>query len=116
MTDKTKTLTAGGVMLAAQTVVAWAAWLSAWCMARNWSEGLDSVALPLPTDIALRHALVIPTVSAILTVIVVALALRRGHAETQWLLSVAVAEILALALFAVAITMPALTITYRMGP
>ena len=30
--------------------------------------------------------------------------------------SVAVAEIVALALFAVAITMPALTITYRMGP
>lgn len=116
MTDKAKTLAAGGVMLAVQAVVAWAAWLSAWCMARNWSEGLGSVALPLPTDIALRHALVIPTVSAILTVIVVVLALQRGYTVTQWLLSVAVAEIVALALFAVAITMPALTITYRMGP
>ncbi len=85
-------------------------------MARHWTEALGSVALPRPTDLALRHPLVIPAAVAILVVIVVFVALRRGHAATQWLLSLAVAEIVALALFAVAITMPALTITYRLGP
>ena len=116
MTEKTKTLVAGGIMLLAQGVVAWAVWLSAWCMARNWSEGLGSVALPLPTDIALRHGQVIPIMAAVLTAFAVAGALRHGDAATHWLLSVAVVEIVALSLFAVAIVMPALTITYRLGP
>ena len=40
-------------MCAAQAPVAWATWHSAWCMARNWTEALGSVALPRPTDLGL---------------------------------------------------------------
>lgn len=103
-------------MCATQALVAWATWLSAWCMARNWTEGLDNVALPRPTDLALRYPVVIPGAAAILTVISVIVALRRERAAIQWLLLLAVVEIVALALFAVAITMPPLTITYRLDP
>ena len=60
MNENTRAIVAGAIMLLAQGVVAWAVWLSAWCMARNWSEGLGSVAMPLPTDIALRPYGVVP--------------------------------------------------------
>jgi hypothetical protein len=116
MNEKTRTIVAGAIMLLAQGVVAWAVWLSAWCMARNWSEGLGSVALPLPTDIALRHGQAIPIVAAAFTVITVCAALRRKGSPVAWLLSISLAEILALSLFVVAITMPALTITYSLAP
>ena len=116
MTEKPKTLILGTVIFLAQAVIAWAVWLSAWCMARNWSEGLAGVALPVPTDIALRHGQAIPIVATILTVAIIAVALRRNNAAAHWLIMVAVLELLALAVFAVAITIPALTITYRLAP
>ena len=116
MTEKIKTLISGGIMLAAQGVVAWAVWISSWCMSHNWSEVLGAVALPWPTDLALRYGAAIPIATAIFTVIAVVIAMRRNRAASAGLLSAAVLEIIALSIFTFAIAMPALTITYRLGP
>ena len=84
-------------------------------MSHNWAEVLGAVALPWPTDLALRYGAAIPIATAILTVITVGIAMRRDRAASAWLLSVAVLEIIALCIFIFAIAMPALTITYRLG-
>lgn len=102
-------------MLAVQALAAWAMFIAAWCMGRNWTEVIGGN-VPRLTDLALHYPVVIPAGAAILAVIVVFVALRRGRPATEWFLALAVAEIIALALFAVAISMPALAITYRLGP
>ncbi len=115
MTEKTKTLVAGTVMLLVQVIVAWAVWLSTWCMARGLAD-IGCVTLPCPADIALRHGQTIPIVAALLTIIAVVFALKHRDAVTRWLLPIAVFELIALSVFVAAITMPALTITHALGP
>lgn len=117
MTERTKGMLWCGVMLVVQTVVAWAVFLSSWCMRRIWSEILlGGEPLPAGTGVALALGYAIPSFGAIACAAVLTLVLlRRDIRAADWLMVTAVVEIIAMALFAVGVTEPAMFMTSRLG-
>ena len=116
MTERNKGLLMCVILLGVQAVVARAVFLASWCMERNWAATLDGAVLPRGTSAAINGGFAIPTMGAIACIAVLAAILRRRQIRVErWLLAIAVAEVLAISLFAVGITEPALFITYRLG-
>ena len=114
MTEKNRVIAMGLVLLAIQALVGWSVFLSIAWMKENWSS-LTGDNVPDWTHWALAYGLAIPLLAVAATVVVLAVLLWRDCRVGNWLLSIAIVEIVALSLFAASITCPAATIMYRVS-
>jgi len=86
-------------------------YISSWAMRQNWKEmGLPT--LPPATTLSLDYGLLIPVASAFYF----AVAVIKPKLITRFGLWVLVTELVLLAGYMVGITMPTMSITYRLGP
>jgi hypothetical protein len=85
-------------------------------MQRNWAYLLGDKPLPEWTVLALKLGPIIPAFGMLVTIAVVVAVLRyKNIGSTHWLCEVLMIEIIAFALYAIGITMPAMLITYSIG-
>jgi hypothetical protein len=117
MTERTRGIVMCAAMLGVQALVTWAVFVASWCMKRNWTELLGREPLPVRTVLAFRLGYAIPVLATVGCAVVLArLVMRRAIRTGDWLMAIALAEIIVIGFFTVGITEPAMFITYSMGP
>ena len=109
---KIRPLIPTALLLLAQVPIAWAVFLAMGCAKTNWAETLGGAELPLGTTLALGFGLVVPIVAALASVLVGATALSKQSSCLGWLFGTAVCEAVLLALLALGLVQPVLTITW----
>jgi hypothetical protein len=116
MTERNKLMLMCGAMIGVQALIAWAIFRTSWCMRENWAYLLGDKPLPEGTVLALKLGPIIPAVGLIATAIVgVAILRYKKISSAHWLFAFILAELVAFALYALGITMPAMFITYSIG-
>jgi hypothetical protein len=103
-------------LLVAQLPVAWAVITAIWCARRNWADALGSAPLPFGTATALGFGVAVPIAAAFAAAVILYCSVRRQTSCDLWLLATAICEVMALALFALALFEPALYISYSVTP
>jgi hypothetical protein len=112
MNTTVKSALPGFLLFLAQAPIAWAVSVAGSAARQHWIELIPGKPLPLLSEWALEFPIAIPATAALLSLILLGVDWRRKSPGYFLLFTISTCEAVALALFAMALTLPALSINY----